>query len=624
MKFYSIRKCKNILKSHARLYKRRRKRLSSEISEKIKFTLVGLQDALLHHNRSAADKLAKEAEYLSKTYLKRSLFQRMYEGVFALSFALLIAIVIRQTAFELYEIPTGSMRPTFKEQDRLVVSKTQFGLNIPLTTSHLMFKQDEVKRMGVVVFTGKNMDISGVKTRYFYLFPGYKQYIKRMIGLPGDTLYFYGGKIYGIDEQGNDISSTLQLPELSYVEHIPYINLEGKVQAPRTPIKDIFSPVIIRQMNLPIAKLYLSSKKDVHYEMIYHPNTEDTTNSPKDLHQIWGIDNFAQVRLVQKDFLQKTDPGAIQQFSSADYYLEFTHHPSIAKANLQRDPYHRLRPMVSTDKSYIPLNDEQQIKLWSQIYTGRFIVENGSMRRYGVSRADANKNQFTPKLKGNIPNGTYEFYQGKLYEVKAQGITKLAASNHPLAQFDKAKLYLFFNAGIECDTRFLPNHKIQGIIPARYAYFNDGDLFIMGAPILKKNDSTLQSYVTTEMAKEQKSSKYAPFVDLGPPLLNDGTLDIVKIKTLGLKIPEKQYLVLGDNHAMSGDSREFGFVPECNIRGTPSFMFWASGGRFGFPKLSVYPLITTPRTIVWTILGITGVIYWFRHHRRRKPPISFD
>ena len=51
----------------------------------------------------------------------------------------------------------------------------------------------------------------------------------------------------------------------------------------------------------------------------------------------------------------------------------------------------------------------------------------------------------------------------------------------------------------------------------------------------------------------------------------------------GLHIPEKMYLALGDNHAMSLDSRIFGFVPEENLQGTPILLFWPPGERFGVP-----------------------------------------
>ena len=68
--------------------------------------------------------------------------------------------------------------------------------------------------MRLLVFTGENMDIRDVDTMYFYIFPGKKQYVKRLMGKPGDLLYFYGGEIYGIDGDGKDITSELQIEQL--------------------------------------------------------------------------------------------------------------------------------------------------------------------------------------------------------------------------------------------------------------------------------------------------------------------------------------------------------------------------------------------------------------------------
>jgi signal peptidase I len=87
------------------------------------------------------------------------------------------------------------------------------------------------------------------------------------------------------------------------------------------------------------------------------------------------------------------------------------------------------------------------------------------------------------------------------------------------------------------------------------------------------------------------------------------------IQAFGVKIPEKQYLVLGDNHAISADSRVFGFIPEDNLQGAPSLIIWPPGSRLGLPEQKPYPLINTPRLIVWgTAAGI--FLIWQLIHRR--------
>ncbi len=388
MKPYTLKKAKSIFKTVYKLYHRKKKKLSLEVAEKIRLGLIELQEALLNRDQEKSDSFAKELEVLVKKNVSYPPWERWLEMTLSLGVALFVAILIRQTAFELFEIPSGSMRPTFKEQDRLVVSKTQFGLNIPLTTLHLFFKPEEVKRMGVVIFTGEGMDIPHVKTRYFYLFPGYKQFIKRMVGLPGDTIYFYGGKIYGIDKNGQDISADLQKESLSSLEHIPYIHIEGKTIPTKTGSEDTYSSVLLKQMNLPIAKLSLSPTKEVGHTFLSKPNPHSSAAETFDFYNYWGIDNFATVRILPKALVE-TKKDLPYPLKSAEFYLELSHHPSALKASFTRDHYLRKRPKLHVEKSYIPLSEEHMKTLWQHMVTGRFIVEEGYLRRYGVSFQEA-------------------------------------------------------------------------------------------------------------------------------------------------------------------------------------------------------------------------------------------
>lgn len=619
---YSLRKSRSILRQYYHRYLKRKKTLSPEASESIKNSLIALQEAVINKDREKACEKAKKLDQASKIHLKRTLYERITGNVFGLLAALVFAIIIRQMAFENMEIPTGSMRPTFKEKDCLIISRTQFGLNVPLMTSHFYFDPTAVKRMAPFTFTTQNMDVRGNKTRHFYIFPGYKQMIKRMIGLPGDSLYFYGGKIYGIDKEGKDITPELQPSNLSLIEHIPFHNIEGEAITPMVPSQDTYSPVVLKQMNMPLAKLYASSKKDVHYEMLYKPNVASPSKDhPLDLYNFWGMENFAKARIIPKALLERKKDLPYSLPSSA-YYLELTHHPSIAKAKIERDLYYRVRPTVGLEKSYIPLNEEHLRKIWDNIYTGRIIVKDGYLSEYKALGESPNKSFFAPKFKETIPDGMYEFFYGKLYEVGSQGLTNLAPADHPLAKFSIDKLMILYNAGIQVDNRFIPTINDQNILPARYAYFRDHNLYLMGAPIFLANDPTLEKYVEAETARNAREPNYIPFLDQGPPIKADGTIDAEKIKTYGLTVPDKQYLGLGDNHAMSGDSREFGFIPEGNIRGTPAFLFWGPGGRFGFVTDGHYPLFTRSRVLVWSLIAVGTGLYIYIRRRKFGLPLN--
>src|SRR4029079_5709846 len=107
--------------------------------------LEALQAAILEKDRDRSDVLAKEVAQLSALHLKKNAFDHMRELFVAIAVALCVAIVVRQMWFEPYEMPTGSMRPTLKEQDRLIVTKTDFGINLPLKPAHIYFDPHLVK-----------------------------------------------------------------------------------------------------------------------------------------------------------------------------------------------------------------------------------------------------------------------------------------------------------------------------------------------------------------------------------------------------------------------------------------------------------------------------------------------
>jgi len=99
-------------------------------------------------------------------------------------YAVLIALVVRTVAYEPFNIPSGSMVPTLLVGDYLFVSKFSYGysryslpLGLPLFSGRIFFHSPE--RGDVVVFklpTDNSTD-----------------YIKRVIGLPGDHIQMKNG-----------------------------------------------------------------------------------------------------------------------------------------------------------------------------------------------------------------------------------------------------------------------------------------------------------------------------------------------------------------------------------------------------------------------------------------------
>lgn len=617
--YYTLKKCKRILHQIYRLYRRKSSYLETAQKEKIESLLTSLQRAILQKEAPLANTLAHQLDDTAHKWMPKTLWDRTYDYLKAIVFALAVAIVIRSMWFEPYTIPTGSMRPTFKEGDFIIASKTDYGLNIPLSASHFYFDPSLIKRGSVVILTSENMDVADSDTVYFYLFPGKKQFIKRLIGKPGDTLYFYGGEIYGIDSSGEELKE-LRIPEwMQKLEHIPFIKFEGQAKTSSQSPQGISPSTILYQMNEPVAKLEKNAFGLVKGEMIAEPHKQ----ALKQYSDLWGFKNYAMARLLKPSEAQTLFPHMTED-PQAVLYLELIHHPSLEGASLIRDEYGRTRPGLHVSRSLLPLSQQKIDLIASHMLTGRFVVQNGIAHRLGLSLNNPHYLPYLPRL-SDVPDGTYEIQDGKAYEVLWGGITKELPSSHPLYRKDAERIYLLYNLGIEFDTSFLPSANIPNRLPSRYAYFRDHELYLLGAPIFQKEDPELILFLKNEYQKQSMSTSvhpYFPFDDAGAPL-KEGKIDVQFLKKYGLTIPDKMYLVLGDNHAMSADSRQFGFVPQDNLRGGASLIFWPPGPRWGRPPQTIGSHVTIPNMTVWGLALLISLAAHFYHQRKINQPLRF-
>jgi signal peptidase I len=84
----------------------------------------------------------------------------------------LILFSIRSSLADWNDVPSGSMRPTILEGDRVFVNKLAYDLKVPFTTRHIT-EWSNPQRGDIVVFFSPHDE---------------KRLIKRVIGLPGDTI----------------------------------------------------------------------------------------------------------------------------------------------------------------------------------------------------------------------------------------------------------------------------------------------------------------------------------------------------------------------------------------------------------------------------------------------------
>ncbi len=113
--------------------------------------------------------------------------QEAIETVKTVVYALLIALVIRTVLFQPYTIPSASEEPNLYQGDYIIVSKWSYGysrhsilFSPPLFKGRLFFTPP--KRGDIIVFKLPR--------------DGDTDYIKRLIGMPGDRIQMRAGRLY--------------------------------------------------------------------------------------------------------------------------------------------------------------------------------------------------------------------------------------------------------------------------------------------------------------------------------------------------------------------------------------------------------------------------------------------
>ena len=111
----------------------------------------------------------------------------IYDNAKTLIGALIIAVLIRSLLFQPFYIPSSSMEPTLLVGDRIFVSKYTYGYSkhsFPFSPniSNKRFFSKSPKRGDLVVFKTPADNRT--------------DYIKRLIGMPGDTIQFVNGELF--------------------------------------------------------------------------------------------------------------------------------------------------------------------------------------------------------------------------------------------------------------------------------------------------------------------------------------------------------------------------------------------------------------------------------------------
>lgn len=135
------------------------------------------------------------------------------ENIESILWAAAIALILRSFVIEAYKIPSGSMIPTLLVGDHLFVNKFIYGLKIPFTFIKF-FDFRKPKRGEIVIFTRPEEG---------------KDFIKRVIGIEGDTVEIRGHDVY----VNGELLKKEYVDEYEYPERDEFSGEYRKVRAKR-------------------------------------------------------------------------------------------------------------------------------------------------------------------------------------------------------------------------------------------------------------------------------------------------------------------------------------------------------------------------------------------------------
>ncbi len=185
------------------------RKISDEARRRIQEELNALRQALEDDDTEAIEDHRMQMEALAEEHLADVTLKPVWrEYAETIGLAVLCALVLRAFFFEAFKIPSGSMEPTLISGDHLFVNKLRYGVRVPFTT-HFVARFADPDYGEVVVFrfpaeeareyVGQQRDAAlqrGEQRAECILNFDEKDFIKRIIGLPGDIVEGRGAQIY--------------------------------------------------------------------------------------------------------------------------------------------------------------------------------------------------------------------------------------------------------------------------------------------------------------------------------------------------------------------------------------------------------------------------------------------
>jgi signal peptidase I len=196
---------------------------------------------------SRANNVVAQARGKGKPTRQAPLVMRWWEGIKSLAGVILIYLVIKTFLMEAFRIPSGSMVPTLLVGDWLFVNKLAYGPHLPFTQTNLP-GYAQPRRGDVIVFESPYQpDEAAIGN------DPTPTLVKRLIGMPGDTLYMRDGLVYVNGVPQRQGYATPLGPHDDPTATDPLFDWQHRIEvrssrfgaAPATPVHDRWGPLLI-------------------------------------------------------------------------------------------------------------------------------------------------------------------------------------------------------------------------------------------------------------------------------------------------------------------------------------------------------------------------------------------
>lgn len=176
----------------------------------------------------------------------------------AIIIAILLALVIRAFVIQAFKIPSGSMKPTLLVGDHILVNKFIYGVRLPFLNTEIIHFTNP-KRGDIVVFR--------------YPVDPSKDFIKRVIGTPGDIVKIQDKRVYVNDQPLDE----------------PYaVHSDNRILPASVSPRDNLSPITIPPNSL----FVMGDNRDESYDSRFWKfvNTDDLRGKAFIIYWSWNRD----------------------------------------------------------------------------------------------------------------------------------------------------------------------------------------------------------------------------------------------------------------------------------------------------------------------------------------------